>query len=196
VAAEQPFGLAGAGSGGEAADPVALPLGDGRVERLAGRVDRLDRTAGGGVVVTDYKTGGASSHTDLGPGQPLGDGPRLQLAAYGLVPDAPAGAVRSEYWFVSARGEFKRIGFPVTDEVVDALRHAVEVAVAGIEGGRFPQRPPEPGWRPVTPCVYCDPDELGTTDRHRAWQRLRSADELAAYVALVEPDALATGGGG
>ena len=36
--------------------------------------------------------------------------------------------------------------------------------------------------------TYADPDARGTRDRYREWVRKRGAPELAAYVALAEPD--------
>jgi hypothetical protein len=44
-----------------------------------------------------------------------------------------------------------------------------------------------------TECAFCDPDDLGTTDRFREWERLRHAPELHEYVAFIEPDAVAEG---
>ena len=53
----------------------------------------------------------------------------------------------------------------------------------------FPCSLDQPGswtrpWR-----TYADPDARGTRDRYRDWVRKRGAPELAAYVALAEPDA-------
>lgn len=186
VSAEQPFGLPGS-----AAEPVVVDLGDGRHVRIRGRIDRVDGTDAGGLAVADYKTGGTSRYRDLGEAKPLGDGTRLQLAVYGLAAGAGSGRpVRSEYWFVSSHGEFRRIGYDLDADVVDALVGALRVAADGIAAGRFPMRPPPPVWRPFTPCVFCDPDDLGTTDRHREWERIRLADQLRDYVAHVEPEAL------
>lgn len=194
VAAEHPFGLPGAAAG-----PVAVELGDGRVVWMRGRIDRLDRTADGGLVVVDYKTGSASRYADLSESQPFGeDGSRLQLAVYGLAAgqladgdrDGPAPGVASHYWFVSTRGEFALRGYPVTGGVAQRLARAVALATDGIAAGAFPPRPVKPEWRPFTPCVYCDPDDLGTTDRYRDWERVRQAAQLRDFVAHVEPDAV------
>ena len=43
-------------------------------------------------------------------------------------------------------------------------------------------------------CPYCDPDGLGTTDRHRDWLRKVTAPELAGYLDLIGVE-IAAGGG-
>jgi hypothetical protein len=63
---------------------------------------------------------------------------------------------------------------------------AVGFIADGIRSGLFPPHPPEPSSRPgYTPCRYCDPDERGSADRHRAWLAMRSDPAVAAYAALV-----------
>ncbi|HVL98214.1 MAG TPA: PD-(D/E)XK nuclease family protein [Egibacteraceae bacterium] len=187
LAAEWAFGIPG-----QPAPAVAIDLGDGRSVRVRGRIDRLDRCADGSLVVADYKTGSTYSYRGLGEDNPLGDGDKLQLAIYGLaVRDTQqAAGVRSEYWFTSTRGEFKRIGYPLTDAVVASLQRALTVAADGIAAGRFPMRPPEPGWSMFTECRFCDPDDLGTAERYRDWERVRLAAELRDYVAYMEPAVL------
>ena len=208
VAVEQPFGL-----GGEGLGAVRVSVDEDRSVWLRGRIDRVDRREDGGLVVADYKTGSANGYRDLGDSKPLGeDGTKLQLAVYALavagadvtggqpptadpeVSATSAPAARSEYWFVSTRGKFERKGIDLSEETIAALEGAVRLATDGIAAGLFPLRPPEPQWRPFTPCRYCDPDELGTTDRYRDWERLRHSATLRDYVAHVEPDALAAEG--
>ena len=41
--------------------------------------------------------------------------------------------------------------------------------------------------------TFADPDGRGTRDRYREWERKRDAPEVAAYVALAEPDTLELG---
>jgi RecB family exonuclease len=185
VAAEQPFGL----DGGE---PLVVDVGDGTVIRLRGRIDRIDRTQDGKLVVTDFKTGSAKSYKGLTQEQPLADGSKLQLALYGLAmsPDAGAAGVRSEYWFTSSKGEFKRVGYDLDDNAISQLQGALQIIAGGLRRGLFPLKPVEPGWRPWTDCRFCDPDDLGTADRYREWETLRHAPQLRDYVAYVEPEAL------
>jgi hypothetical protein len=185
---ELPFGVPGA------ADPVVIELDDGRVVRLRGRIDRVDRAADGTVVVADYKTGGTNDYRALSQDAPLADGTLLQLPVYGLAARAagdPPPAVHTEYWFVSSRGQWQRIGYLLTDDVVTTLRDTLRVVADGLESGLFPMRPPEPRWRPWIACEYCEPDGLGTAERYREWERIRQDTALRAYLAVVEPDAVA-----
>lgn len=187
VAAEVPFGLDGE-------PPVEVALGDGRVVRFRGKVDRLDAGEGGRLVVTDYKTGGSFGVKDLSPDDPVLGGTKLQLPVYGLAARARVGdaaaAVHADYWFVTTRHGFRTHGYDVDDTVLAALREALATIDSGIGAGHFPARPAEPGWRPFVDCAYCDPDGLGTATRWRDWRRKRLAPELRAYVRLIEPDAL------
>lgn len=181
IDAERPFGIPGSGT-----PPIDIALPDGRTLRLRGRIDRLDKTEDGALLVTDYKTG--RSRPDVTDGHPLGDGTKLQLGIYGLAVRNANEPVRAEYWFASTKGEFKRFGFELTPEVESALGGALAVAVRGIESGAFPLKPPEPGFRLRTECQFCDPDDLGTTDRYSDWERVREAPELHDYVAHIAPE--------
>lgn len=189
VAAEVAFGMPGGG------EPVSVVLPDGRSIRLRGKIDRLDATADGRLVVTDYKTG-SPRDVDKLDDDPVRAGTKLQLPVYALAAQAHARGgnaipTRAEYWFVTSRQGFQRRGYAVDDAVLARFGEVLAVIVAGIEQGLFPARPPEPGWRPFVECRYCDPDGLGTADARRRWERLRRDPALHAYVAQVEPDALA-----
>jgi len=89
---EVSFGMGQSPSGGEphAPAPLTFDLGDGRMLRMSGKIDRIDRRPDGTLVLRDYKTGKA-------PKDELGifrGGKQLQvpfyiLAAAQLFPDAP-----------------------------------------------------------------------------------------------------------
>lgn len=192
TATELGFGLAP-----DAPDAAVLriDLGDGRELRLSGRIDRVDIAADGAVFVADYKTGGTWRYRELGEESPLASGDKLQLPIYGLAirdthPDAPG--VHTEYWFVSHKGEWKRIGYRLTDAVVEQLKRVLRVVVDGIEGGLFPMRPPAgASYGGYIECVFCDPDGLGASDHFREWERIRTDPALRDYLAAVDPEALA-----
>ena len=172
---------------------VEIDLGDGRTVVLRGFIDRVDRTADGGVVVVDYKTGSTYAYGGLTEDAPMADGSRLQLLVYALAarqayPDATS--VRAEYHFVGPRDTGRRIGYEVGPDAVDALVDVVRLVVDQAGSGVFPLRPAEPVYQHRTPCLYCDPDELGTSDRYRDWERLRLHPALRDYVRQVEPDVL------
>jgi len=62
----------------------------------------------------------------------------------------------------------------------------VRAIVDGIEAGVFVARPLPPAPRPFVPCVYCDPDGMGTAQRWREWERKSGAPELAGYRTLLD----------
>jgi hypothetical protein len=185
VEAELAFGLRGA-----VVDAVPFTLPDGRQLRFRGKADRLDVADDGTLHIVDYKTGSRSSYriTEVDPDD---RGRRLQLAVYGVaarqhrgVPDAP---VRADYWFVTSKGEFKPVGYPVTDAVLARVCTTLGTIVAGIEAGVFASHPTEVSSSTRIECAACDPDGLGTTELRRAWERKRFSPALAPYADLAEP---------
>jgi RecB family exonuclease len=187
IAAELRFGVKGAAHG-----PVELPLADGRTLRLRGSADRVDRTAGGGFVVIDYKTGAAGGFTDLDEANPDGNGCYLQLPIYAHAtrvchgrPDAP---VEAAYRFVTQRGGYTTVAVPLTDTVADRVDHVLATIVDLIESGTFPCRMDPPDTSPFRFPSLVDPDGRSQGDRAREWQRKRAAPSLARYLALAEPD--------
>jgi ATP-dependent helicase/nuclease subunit B len=99
--------------------------------------------------------------------------------------------VSAEYWFLR-RDRGKRIELPLTEAVHQAHSAALTVIADGIAAGLFPHRPPkDDGYAGFIECEYCDPDGLGTKEHRARWARKRYDPRLAAYLQLVEPDALA-----
>lgn len=189
LATEVAFGF------GSGAPELRITLDDGRVITVRGRIDRVDVAADGTVHVADYKTGGTSRYRDLSAEQPLARGDKLQLPIYGLAirdshPSAPG--VYTEYWFVSHKGDGQRVGYRLTDDVVAQLRSTLGVVADGAAAGLFPMRPPEGPSYGFIECVFCDPDGLGTSDRFRQWERVRTDPALRDYLRTVDPGALAT----
>ncbi len=166
---------------------VEVPLGDGRVVRVRGKADRVDRRADGQLVVIDYKTGSEKPYTSLSHADPLTAGTHLQLPVYAYAAraayGAPDTAVAAYYWFVG-RGKNKRFGYDVDGEVDVAFETTLRTIVDGIEGGVYPMWPTEPAPSPFTPCEFCDPDRMGTTDRWRDRERKVGAPELAGFLSL------------
>jgi hypothetical protein len=184
LAAELAFGF---GSGVEAV-PIELP--DGRAVRFRGMADRVDVAGDGTLHVVDYKTGSSDSFKGLGEDDPDLGGRKLQLPVYGVAarlhraePDAP---VLAQYWFVSTKGKFGRIGYRLTPELLEHVGRTLGMVVAGIEAGVFPAFPATPNPRYVA-CDPCDPDGLGVSELFRAWARKRSDPALAIFANLVDP---------
>jgi hypothetical protein len=183
-AAEHGFGF------GDGAGPVEITLDDGRRLRFRGSVDRIDGAADGSLVVLDYKTGKADDYRRLSADNPDQRGTKLQLVVYAQAARAltgrPDAAVRSEYWFVSERGGFARVGYPVDDHVLAQVTTTLGTIVGGIERGAFPPHPIE-SFGPFVVCRYCDPDGMGVADLRRDWERKRDDPALAPYAELAEP---------
>ena len=168
---------------------IEIACSDGRTLHLGGSVDRIDKWASGQLAVIDYKTGGQTSYKGLSHEDPLLGGQLLQLPIYAHAVRSVFGldravAVDSSYWFV--KEPKTRLGYLVDEPVEEALDRALIAIVDGIESGVFVGRAPAPGgWKTYVECPYCDPDGLGTTDRHRDWLRKVAAPELAGYLELV-----------
>ncbi|MEO1063222.1 MAG: PD-(D/E)XK nuclease family protein [Actinomycetota bacterium] len=187
VATELAFGMPKADHG-----PLHLALDDERRLLVRGSIDRVDRTDGGHVVL-DYKTGSAWRYRGLSEDDPVPGGTLLQLPLYAAAVRqilGTDGEVLGQFWFVSSKGAFARHGYPVTTGVDERALAVVRTIVDGIEAGHFPLHPREPSWLPFNPCWFCDPDDLGTRQVHRTWERKRFAPELRRYLGLVEPSLL------
>jgi hypothetical protein len=186
LAVELGFGFAG----GLAAVAVVLP--DGRSLAIRGKVDRIDLAEDGTLHVVDYKTGKSDRFKKLSAENPVVAGTKLQLPIYGLAgrqhegrPDAP---VRAEYWFVTTRGDFARVGYDVSDDILDQATTVLGEIVDGIEHGVFAPRPALVGSTFIfIDCDICDPDGLGTVELRRQWERKRHDPALARYAQLAEP---------
>ena len=194
LAAELGFGFPGEG------DPVHIELRDGRTVSFRGRADRLDVGKDGSLHVVDYKTGRFSdSYRAISEDDPVVGGTKLQLPVYGLAARArhgtPSTPVRAEYWFATSKGEFKRKGYDITDDILERTRDTVDAIVEGIEAGRFPAHPEDrASTTPWVSCHSCDPDGLGVVELRRLWERKREDPALAAYADLAEPSADPAGG--
>jgi len=176
----------------DAAPAIDLGLSDGRALRFRGAADQVDRTAGGGLWVIDYKTGRPNA---VDPEDPTAAGRMLQLPVYAHAARASFGdpdtAVGAAYWYVSTRGQFRWAELVLSPEVDARVDEVLRTIADGIDAGVFPCRvdPPTTWTRRIR--SYTDPDARGTRDRYREWQRKRAAPALRGYVGLAEPEVLA-----
>lgn len=188
IAAELAFGLPGATH-----PTVTLGLPDGRSVRFRGKADRVDIDADSVLHVVDYKTGTAKSYAGLSEDNPDLGGRKLQLAIYGqaarLYQRSPDALVHAEYWFVSAKGDFERIGYSITPEVLQRVGQTVGSMVAGIEAGVFPSHPTASTTTPWVECPFCDPDAMGVAELRRQFERKRDDPAMALFIGLGAPDA-------
>jgi ATP-dependent helicase/nuclease subunit B len=183
VATEERFGF------DDDLPPLTVTLEPGRVMLFRGAIDRVD-TLSAGLVVIDYKTGNSRRYSSISATNPIGGGRYLQLPIYALAARAARASeghdlpVTVKYWFVTRDAGAPR-EYMFDEEVDRTLLDGLRVIAQGIESGVFPAHPPEPAYRPFVECPYCDPDGLGTADRHRSWLAKRTAPTLAPYLALV-----------
>ncbi|HEX6361089.1 PD-(D/E)XK nuclease family protein [Actinophytocola sp.] len=172
-------------------DHVEFPLGDGRILALKGRIDRIDRATDGALVVTDYKTGKAKWYLRVEE-DPCDRGHRLQLAVYAQAARADFGdqdtVVRSEYWFATRLGGFRRIGHVIDPPVLDRVRQALRIVVDGIAGGVFLARARNAATNTLFACPGCDLGEHGNEGVAAAWERKAGAVELAGLRTLLCED--------
>ena len=145
----------------------------------------------GTIHVVDYKTGGSRGYGELSEENPSAQGQRLQLAVYGqaarMLCAAPDAAVIAEYWFVSAKGEFARVGYPVTTDVLAKVGETIGTMVDGIEAGVFPHYPTASSTSPFIECPSCDPDGLGVAELRHGFEAKASDPAMAVFVDLALP---------
>jgi ATP-dependent helicase/nuclease subunit B len=180
--------------GSDDATPVTVELRGERRLRFKGSADRVDLGDDGSIVVLDYKTGSDRGYRDIEAGDPTVRGTKLQLPIYGLAAASRFGdgPVASAYWFVSQRGNFDRVSYPLDPQGRARFEEVLGVMVDGIESGSFPPHPGDESTRigtTFTNCTYCDFDAICPTDRDREWERVRHAPEVAAYAEMADgPD--------
>ena len=92
-------------------------LGDGRVLRVTGRVDRVDDLAEGALRVIDYKTGQAAKFTKSSKKGVFNGGRHLQPALYSAALEKLLGArvARFEYRFPTQRGHSEIIAYSAAE---------------------------------------------------------------------------------
>jgi ATP-dependent helicase/nuclease subunit B len=174
---EQGFGTKGANSWNE----LVVELSSGRVARLRGRIDRIDLGPNPSkpqeARLIDYKTGSGKGYSDKDlEADPVAAGTKVQPSIYAAVIRSrfPAVNVRSGYWFVSAKGNFKFV--KVRDDP-ERLRQVLDVVDRGLRAGAFPQVPGPDDQRPGrvswTNCMYCSFDRICPTGRDQMRERKR-----------------------
>jgi ATP-dependent helicase/nuclease subunit B len=179
------------GRDGEAC-PVEVALPSGRRVAFHGSIDRVDRGVhDGGLVVTDYKTGGDGGYQDL-DADVTARGRHLQLplyaeaarVAYERDDDVDTDAdVRARFWFVE-RGKPAEVTIDAAARA--RLVEVVGTVVDGVAEGRFPANPGEEGHFGHDHCGFCEYDRVCPSSRGELWQAVRDDPSLVEYVALAE----------
>lgn len=172
---------------------VELPTA-GRVP-FAGKVDRVDVTETGDLVVIDYKTGSGKGYDAIPKlgGKPkesddlVDRGRKLQLVLYAMATRAhfspPARPISAYYWFVE-QGELHR-GAAVGSEEESRLLEVLDVTVRGIREGVYPAHPGDwNGWSGWEGCRFCPYDRACASSRGEVWLSISTADPVRAYAEL------------
>jgi RecB family exonuclease len=125
-------------------EPLAIDLGEGRILRLSGKIDRIDRRRDGGLVLRDYKTGRAPKDD----GGVFRGGRQLQipfyiLAAAELFPGEPVVDA-----FLDYVDGGRQVAFDPASATSPAFRELLCLLVEAIAGGVFLQEP--------AACDFCD----------------------------------------
>jgi hypothetical protein len=178
---------------GDPGPPAVTALTDGTVVRWRGQVDRIDRCADGRLVVTDHKTGSATSYRAISNDDPTAGGTKVQLPAYAAAALAYAGepsttAVIAEYGFLG-KAKYQRTTVEIGQHGWPQVQRAIERIVGGIRSGLFVARPDKSQFKfSYTPCEYCDPDHLGTADAWRRFERKLSDPRVPMVLGLAALD--------
>jgi hypothetical protein len=151
-----------------------------------GNIDRIDLMPGGGLRVTDFKTGAKSTLKDV-----LDGGRKLQLPLYARAADHDRAMLTGEepvdtppatarYLYVrEARAEARPVALDPT--LIAEFEAYVARWLAEIAGGRFAPRPHPLNGR----CLMCCVDSLGIEDLA---ERARLFDPAAAESVATESD--------
>jgi RecB family exonuclease len=170
-------------------DGVAVPVGQGAAVSFRGTIDRVDRTADGGAVVIDYKTGAAYGLGEIE--EDAAHGRRLQLPIYALAasagrPPESGSPVRSLYWYVSEKGGFARAALDFDAAAYGRLSTVVGSMVDGIAAGVFPANPGprvngDGTGSTYKNCRFCPFDSLCGRERASEWSRKQADPAMAPY---------------
>ena len=95
-----------------------------------------------------------------------------------------AGDDRCEYWFVSSKGGFQPMGYPVRIAEEQVLQ-MIATVVTGIDNKIFPQLPSKTGSQSRAVCDFCSPDGLSMRNVGYAWQRKYQDPVLNRYLNIL-----------
>jgi ATP-dependent helicase/DNAse subunit B len=128
--------------------PVEIPLDDGRVLKISGQIDRIDRidaADGGGLVLRDYKTGKAPTDSDASL---FKGGRQLQIPFYILAAQEIFPGETVVEAFLDYVNAGRQVGFD-PKKATSATFRALLLRIADLIGhGVFMQEP--------SACTFCD----------------------------------------
>lgn len=169
--------------------PVELTLPGGRSIHMRGKADRIDTTAHGRVLVSDYKTGKPDRYTKLREDQ-FREGTTLQLGMYseGALQSSFGESVSAHYAMVDT-AEVARFGYEWTSDLRSRFDEVLGAIIDGIEGGVFASAPGE--WSSFLQtneaCTYCDYDSVCPRERGEQAEAKAHNSEVQIRLRLQPP---------
>ena len=166
--------------------PVQIDLPSGRRVAMRGLIDRVDTTADGRVIVSDYKSGRGAKFDKL-DADPFTGGTSLQLGLYseGALRHTGRSAAAAAYWMVEAPGQ-KRVGYAWNEELRARFHELLESITTGIDQGVFAAAPGE--WdsfrQSHESCTHCEYDPVCVRSRAEHADAKAAAPELRVRVTL------------
>ena len=176
--------------GVRAGEPVDFDLGNGRRVAMRGLIDRIDTTADGRVIVSDYKTGKGTKFDGIDADPFLG-GRTLQLGMYseGAMRHTERTSAAADYWLVEASSQ-KRLGYAWNATLRERFLELLAAITEGIDGGVFAASPGE--WNTFRQtneeCTYCDYDAVCVRERGEQADAKAAAPELQVRLVLEPAD--------
>jgi ATP-dependent helicase/nuclease subunit B len=139
------FGMRGAQTNERhLAEPLAIDLGDGRVLRVQGKIDRIDERADGSLMLRDYKTGRAPRDDN----QVFKGGRQLQIPFYVLAAARIFPEAKVEHAFLDYVDGGRPIAFDPVRTSGEPFIELLRTLTDAIAAGRFVQEP--------SACRFCD----------------------------------------
>jgi ATP-dependent helicase/nuclease subunit B len=157
-------------------EPLAIDLGEGRVLRVQGKIDRIDERADGALMLRDYKTGRAPRDDN----QVFKGGRQLQIPFYVLAAARIFPEAKVEHAFLDYVDGGRPIAFDPVRTSGEPFLELLRTLTGAIAAGRFVQ---EPG-----ACRFCDfKAACGPQPLLELRRRFKLGDpQLGAYLRLRE----------
>jgi ATP-dependent helicase/DNAse subunit B len=157
-------------------EPLAIPLGEGRVLRVQGKIDRIDAREDGTLVLRDYKTGRAPRDDN----QVFKGGRQLQIPFYVLAAARIFPEAKVEHAFLDYVDGGRPVAFDPERTAGESFIALLRALTDAIAAGRFVQ---EPG-----ACRFCDfKAACGPQPLLELRRRFKLGDpDLGAYLRLRE----------
>jgi hypothetical protein len=125
-------------------EPLTVELGDGRVLRVAGKIDRIDEREDGTLVLRDYKTGRAPRDDN----QVFKGGRQLQIPFYVLAAQQLFPGRKVEAAFLDFVDGGRPVAFDPVGSTGESFLSLLRTLTSAIAAGRFVQE--------HSACRFCD----------------------------------------